>query len=162
MRGFCLALFPVLGWLLSSAGCSVFEREPILNAMPYDEQRREIKRLVPHGTPRKKAVQLLEEAGIVGDFAEMRYQTLYHCEIWNHPDGHRYHMFVSVRFGDDGLVEGVGETDTPTPPDRQPATRQSAGRSTGYPRSRYLPVEHSTTGRRDQRNRPRRPFAEEP
>ena len=162
MRGSCLVLLPLIGSLLASAGCSVFEREPILNAMSYDEQVREIKRLVPKGTPRKLAVQRLKKAGIVGDFAEMRYQTLYHCEIWNHPDGHRYHMFVTLQFDDKGLVEGVGETDTPTPPDRRPNTTQPAGRSTSYPRSRLLPIQRPTARGHDQRNRPRRPFADEP
>ncbi len=78
----------------------------------YSEQQQEILKLVPVGTPRDAAVERLQKAGIDGTFGVS--DTVYYCDIWNRPDGERWHLNVALYFDDEGLLydSRLGQAET--------------------------------------------------
>lgn len=68
------------------------------------EQRMQILEIVPVGTPRDEAVRRLEAAGIEGGYGATGAESTYYCDVWNRPDGERWHIDVAVLFDDDGRV----------------------------------------------------------
>lgn len=68
------------------------------------EQQIEILDLAPVGTPRDEAIRRLETAGIEGGFGASGAKSTYYCDLWNRPDGTRWHLDVAVLFDDDGRV----------------------------------------------------------
>jgi hypothetical protein len=91
----------IVGVLLIGAttfcGCRMFDSGKISGTMGYQQQMAEITRIAPYGTPRPKAVASLEKAGVIGEYSRAG-NSIYYCQLWNRPDGKRWHMTVALLF----------------------------------------------------------------
>ena len=106
-------------------GCRLFDSGKINGTMGYRQQMSEITRVAPYGTPRAKAVASLEKAGVVGEYSRAG-NTIYYCQLWNRPDGKRWHMtvallfnakdeFYAVNLADADIKQGDADTSTTGP-----------------------------------------------
>lgn len=78
--------------------------------LTFDQQSAEIVGIAPLGTPRDAAVELLADAGIRGNFAHMS-NSIYYCDLWERPDGERWHTQVALLFDDEGLLYATRPAD---------------------------------------------------
>jgi hypothetical protein len=70
--------------------------------LPAAEQAARLQTLVPLGTPRGDVLRILKENGIAGDFGEN--ESLFYCDVWDHGDGERWHINVTLLFDEQGLL----------------------------------------------------------
>lgn len=161
MNSFRTAAAIAAGLLFGTAGCNLLSEKPIRDSLSLEQQAREIQQIVPLATPRDKAVRLLNEAGIVGEFAT-RFQTVYHCERWNRPDGERYHLNVALMFDEHGRLREIRESDASFSPDARSGQDVKRAPKSVRPANRQLPVTQADRASvRDVRSGARMPFAKE-
>jgi hypothetical protein len=84
------------------AGCASLSTQIIPCPLTYSEQTKEVLNVVPKGTRREDALRKLAAAGIEGSFGTS--QRIYYCELWNRPDGNRWHLNVALLFDETGRV----------------------------------------------------------
>lgn len=93
----------VLGvWALSMMGCVNVSRPIVPSPLTYSEQEKEVLAKVPIGTPKAEAMRQLQAAGIEGSYGSS--QRIYYCDLWNRPNGDRWHMNVALLFDESGKV----------------------------------------------------------
>jgi len=93
-----LSIFAVL----VVAGCASISSQIVPCPLTYTEQTKEVLNVVPKGTRREEALRMLAKAGIEGSFGISR--RVYYCELWNRPDGSRWHLNVALLFDEAGKV----------------------------------------------------------
>lgn len=140
----------------------MFEQQPIRDAISFQEQSNAIQRIVPKGTPRDDAEKKLREAGIVGSFAT-KHRSVYHCELWNRPDGERWHLYVTLLFDDQKRLYAIRRAGGFDVADRTRPASPGEGASPRIPgsgpfHSQQLPVSDEPG---TSRHRRRTPFASE-
>jgi hypothetical protein len=125
---------------LALAGCASLSTQIIPCPLTYSEQEKEVLNVVPKGTRRDDALRKLAAAGIEGSFGISR--RVYYCDLWNRPDGNRWHMNVALLFDETGrLYKTQTECDVTVSSEKSlpPAAGQSnesgpaAGRSSTSP-----------------------------
>jgi hypothetical protein len=84
------------------AGCASLSTQIVPCPLTYTEQTKEVLNVVPKGTRREDALRKLAAAGIEGSFGISR--RVYYCELWNRPDGSRWHLNVALLFDETGKV----------------------------------------------------------
>lgn len=105
----CLAAI-VLG-VLAFSGCAMLR--PIQpSPWMYSQQHEAILEIAPLGTPRDETIARLTESGIAGSFGLS--ETIYYCDIWNRPDGPRWHLNVALYFDPQGNLYDIrpGQAET--------------------------------------------------
>tara|TARA_R110002111_G_scaffold261826_3_gene335830 strand:- start:38944 stop:39366 length:423 start_codon:yes stop_codon:yes gene_type:complete len=85
--------------MLSLVACTGL-RQVVPAPMVFEEQSKELLKIVPLGTPKDQAIQLLEEAGITGEFASS--PSIYYCDLWKRENGNLWHLNVALLFNDAG------------------------------------------------------------
>ncbi|MCH9653995.1 MAG: hypothetical protein K0U86_15140 [Planctomycetes bacterium] len=70
--------------------------------MVFEEQSKELLKIVPLGTPKTEAIQKLEAAGISGEFATS--PSIYYCDLWERENGKRWHLNVALLFNEAGAL----------------------------------------------------------
>jgi hypothetical protein len=88
--------------LLVVVGCAGLNSRIVSCPLTYSEQEKEILAVVPKGTRREEALRKLAAAGIDGSFGISR--RVYYCELWNRPDGSRWHLNVALLFDEVGRL----------------------------------------------------------
>ncbi len=105
-------LIGALSTLLLSVGCiSPAAGWVSSNVVPFDDQRSAILEVVPLGTPRDEAADLLKRAGITFSTSGGPEPGVYYCETWEMEPGERYHLFSELLFDSEGRLEGVRQTE---------------------------------------------------
>ncbi len=100
--------------------------------------------MVPKGTRRDDALRKLTEAGIEGSFGIS--QRVYYCELWNRPDGSRWHLNVALLFDETGKLYKTQAADcdiTASSDKSLPAAgspRNDSGQSAGEPPTTVTPI----------------------
>ena len=84
------------------AGCASLSTQIVPCPLTYTEQTKEVLNVVPKGTRREDALRKLAAAGIEGSFGISR--RVYYCELWNRPDGSRWHLNVALLFDETGKL----------------------------------------------------------
>ncbi len=88
--------------LMFVAGCAGLTSQIVPCPLTYSEQEKEILAVVPKGTRRDDALRKLAAAGIDGSFGISH--RVYYCELWNRPDGSRWHLNVALLFDEVGRL----------------------------------------------------------
>lgn len=88
--------------LVTIAGCAGLASQIVPCPLTYSEQEKEILTIVPKGTRRDEALTKLAAARIEGSFGISR--RVYYCELWNRPDGSRWHLNVALLFDEVGRL----------------------------------------------------------
>lgn len=70
--------------------------------MVFEEQSKELLKLVPLGTLKDEAIQKLDAAGISGEFASS--PSIYYCDLWERENGTRWHLNVALLFNEAGAL----------------------------------------------------------
>jgi hypothetical protein len=106
--------------LLVLAGCAGLSTQITPCPLTYSEQTKEVLNVVPKGTRREDALRKLAAAGIEGSFGISR--RVYYCELWNRPDGSRWHLNVALLFDETGKLykTQAADCDVTASPDRSP------------------------------------------
>jgi len=109
--------------LLLLSGCAL--GGPNLETLTYSEQEAAILRVAPVGTSRERALEKLEQAGVVGSFGIS--ESIYYCDIWQRRGGDVSHLDVALLFDEQGNLYETRPGDTevtfePKPTDRPEAT----------------------------------------
>jgi hypothetical protein len=130
--------------LLVVVGCAGLTSQIVPCPLTYSEQEKEILAVVSKGTRREEALRKLAAAGIDGSFGISR--RVYYCELWNRPDGSRWHLNVALLFDEVGrlYMTRTADCDVTSSPDKSLATSggqsnepaPTANRSTVAPASR--------------------------
>jgi hypothetical protein len=130
--------------LLALAGCASLSMQIVPCPLTYSEQIKEVLNVVPKGTRREEALRKLAAAGIDGSFGISR--RVYYCELWNRPDGSRWHLNVALLFDETGKLykTQAADCDVTVSPDKSlPATgpqRNEPGPSGGQPNGSATPL----------------------
>ena len=116
-----LRRFSVLA-LVTLAGCASLSTQIVPCPLTYSEQIKEVLNVAPKGTRREEALRKLAAAGVEGSFGISR--RVYYCELWNRPDGSRWHMNVALLFDEtERLYETrTADCDVTTSPDKSLTT----------------------------------------
>lgn len=85
---------------LTLIGCVSLSRSIVACPLTYSEQEKELLTVVPKGTRREEALRRLAAAGVEGSFGISR--RVYYCDLWNRPNGERWHINVALLFDDTG------------------------------------------------------------
>jgi len=134
------AVLAALTWV----GCVGIPRQIVPCPLTYSEQEKELLTVVPKGIRREEVLRRLGTAGIEGSFGISR--RVYYCDLWNRPNGDRWHMNVALLFDDSGKLyktqmaecdvavlpsETVraGTAQTADSQSKSPTTQAEAGRS---------------------------------
>jgi hypothetical protein len=88
--------------LLTLVGCASLSRQIVSCPLTYSEQEKEVLSVAPKGTRRDDALRKLAAAGIEGSFGISR--RVYYCDLWNRPDGSRWHLNVALLFDETGRL----------------------------------------------------------
>lgn len=70
--------------------------------MVFEEQSKELLKLVPLGTHKEEAIQKLSAAGISGEFSSS--PSIYYCDLWERENGTRWHLNVALLFNEAGAL----------------------------------------------------------
>jgi hypothetical protein len=102
------------------AGCAGLQKQIVPCPLTYSEQIKEVLNVVPKGTRREDALRKLTSAGIEGSFGISR--RVYYCELWNRPDGSRWHLNVALLFDETGKFykTQTADCDVTSAPDKSP------------------------------------------
>jgi len=92
------AVLAALTWV----GCVGIPRQIVPCPLTYSEQEKELLTVVPKGIRREEVLRRLGTAGIEGSFGISR--RVYYCDLWNRPNGDRWHMNVALLFDDAGKL----------------------------------------------------------
>jgi hypothetical protein len=87
---------------LAVVGCASLSTQIVPCPLTYSEQEKEVLGVVPKGTRRDDALRKLASAGIEGSFGISR--RVYYCDLWNRPDGNRWHLNVALLFDETGKL----------------------------------------------------------
>jgi hypothetical protein len=90
------ALLSALTWF----GCATMPRTIVPCPLTYSEQEKVLLTAIPKGLKRDEVLRRLGAAGIEGRFGIS--QRVYYCDLWNRPNGDRWHMNVAMLFDDTG------------------------------------------------------------
>ncbi len=153
MAGLVIAWTCSVAWAVSLIGCNFGKPRFIASPLSYTEQEAAVLDVVPIGTPREAAVKQLKDAGIVGSFGVNN--SIYYCDLWERPDGLRWHVNVALLFDQSGKLYKTrpAESDTGTVSSSAPSSRtarpDSAPEATEanlneLGAQRQIPVEEST------------------
>jgi hypothetical protein len=96
--------------ILVVAGCASISSQIVPCPLTYSEQTKEVLNVVPKGTRREDALRKLAAAGIEGNFGSSR--RVYYCELWNRPDGSRWHLNVALLFDETGKLYRTQSADS--------------------------------------------------
>lgn len=77
----------------------------------FEQQSAEVLSIAPLGTPRDVTIERLGAAGFRGDFAHMS-TSIYYCDLWERPDGARWHTRVALLFDEAGLLYATRPSDS--------------------------------------------------
>jgi hypothetical protein len=88
--------------LLVLVGCATLAPQIVPCPLTYSEQEKELLTVAPKGTRRDDALHKLAAAGIEGSFGISH--RVYYCELWNRPDGNRWHLNVALLFDETGRL----------------------------------------------------------
>ncbi len=104
--------------LVTLAGCASLSTQIVPCPLTYSEQIKEVLKVAPKGTRRDEALRKLAAAGVEGGFGISR--RVYYCELWNRPDGSRWHLNVALLFDEtERLYETrTADCDVTTLPDK--------------------------------------------
>jgi len=104
--------------LVTLVGCASLSTQIVPCPLTYSEQIKEVLNVVPKGTRREDALRKLAAAGVEGSFGISR--RVYYCELWNRPDGSRWHMNVALLFDETGKLykTQTADCDVTTSPDK--------------------------------------------
>jgi len=131
--------------ILVIAGCATVSSQIVPCPLTYSEQTKEVLNVVPKGTRRDDALRKLAAAGIEGNFGTSR--RVYYCELWNRPDGSRWHLNVALLFDETGKLyktqaadsEVTSSSEKSLPP--SPSQSNEPGQMGGLPNP-YAPATH--------------------
>jgi hypothetical protein len=84
------------------AGCATLPHAITPCPLTYSEQEKELLAIVPKGIQRDEALRRLAAAGVEGSFGISR--RVYYCDLWNRPNGDRWHINVALLFDDTGKL----------------------------------------------------------
>ncbi len=87
---------------LALIGCISLSRSIVPCPLTYSEQEKELLAVVPKGLRREEALRRLTAAGVEGSFGISR--RVYYCDLWNRPNGDRWHINVALLFDDAGKL----------------------------------------------------------
>jgi hypothetical protein len=125
-------------------GCASLNNRIVPCPLTYSEQNKEVLTLVPKGTRRDDALRKLAAAGIEGSFGSSR--GIYYCELWNRPDGSRWHLNVAILFDETGKLykTQAADCDVTIAPDKSLPSTGPQGNETGRlgppPRNSAVPT----------------------
>ncbi|MCA9118331.1 MAG: hypothetical protein KDA79_24875, partial [Planctomycetaceae bacterium] len=104
LSGVCAVCCCAAGLLVFglAGGCAPFASNIVDSPLGLLEQREEILRIAPPGTPREEAVRRLEEAGVRGNAGAG--PGIWYCDLWERPDRSRWHLNVALLFDENGRV----------------------------------------------------------
>lgn len=100
----------VVGWLFSAGCVGLHTIQP--SPWTYSQQHEAILEMAPFGTSREDVVDRLTKAGIEGNYGISK--SIYYCDIWDRPDGARWHLNVALYFDEAGSLYDIrpGQADT--------------------------------------------------
>ncbi len=113
--------------LLVVVGCAGLTSQIVPCPLTYSEQEKEILAVVPKGTRRDEALRKLATAGIDGSFGISR--RVYYCELWNRPDGSRWHLNVALLFDEVGRLYMTRTADCDVTASTDKSLSSAAGQS---------------------------------
>jgi len=117
-----------VGLLLTTlVGCAGLTSQIVPCPLTYSEQEKEILAVAPKGTRRDDALRKLAAAGIDGSFGISR--RVYYCELWNRPDGSRWHLNVALLFDEVGRLYMTRTADCDVTPLSDKSLPSSGGQS---------------------------------
>jgi hypothetical protein len=93
-----LSLASMLVWV----GCATTSPLIVPSPVSTDEQQAQILKLVPVGTPREEALETLRREGV--EVQQGASTTIYYCDLWQRPDGSRWHLDVALLFDRQGRL----------------------------------------------------------
>ena len=88
---------------LIATGCQLSTPRFEKNPLSYPQQAGAILEIVPKGTDRDAAVEMLAQAGIQGNFSAVS-KAIYYCDTWEREDGKRWLMNVALLFDESGRL----------------------------------------------------------
>ncbi len=114
--------------MLVWGGCATTSAMIVPSPVSSDEQQAKILEIVPVGTPRDEVLDTLRREGI--EVHRGASSTIYYCDLWQRPDGSRWHLDVALLFDKGGrlyrtrsasaLVDADDTTVSPTTEDSPP------------------------------------------
>jgi hypothetical protein len=121
--------------VVALAGCASLSKQIISCPLTYSEQEKEVLNVVPKGTRRDDALRKLAAAGIEGSFGISR--RVYYCDLWNRPDGSRWHLNVALLFDETGkLYKTQAECDVTVSSDKSVPAAPSQSNESKAPADR--------------------------
>ncbi len=112
---------------LVAVGCAGLTSQIVPCPLTYSEQEKEILAVVPKGTRRDEVLRKLATAGIDGSFGISR--RVYYCELWNRPDGSRWHLNVALLFDEVGRLYMTRTADCDVTASTDKSLSSAAGQS---------------------------------
>jgi hypothetical protein len=115
---------------LGVIGCASLPRAIVPCPLTYSEQEKELLTVVPKGIRREEALRRLTAAGVEGSFGISH--RVYYCDLWNRPNGERWHINVALLFDDVGKLykTQMAECDVSTVPQEESQRGSAQSRAT--------------------------------
>jgi len=102
------------------AGCQGGPGRFVEAPLSYDQQREAVSAVVPMGTSREEAARRLEKAGI--QHVAGSGNNIFYCDIWNRPNGERWHLNVALLFDASGKLYAMRPAESETGIEEQTVT----------------------------------------
>jgi hypothetical protein len=109
--------------MLVWGGCATSSALIVPSPVSSDEQQAKILEIVPVGTPRDEALDTLRREGI--EVQRGASSTIYYCDLWQRPDGSRWHLDVALLFDKQGRLYRTRSASALVDADDTPASATS-------------------------------------